>query len=54
MNHLSDKDLNWRRLKAYCITNGLETKKVPDEKFGVISSYPVEAFKAVYPELTIR
>lgn len=54
MNHLSDKDLNWRRLKAYCITNNLEIKKVPDEKFGTISSYPVEAFKAVYPELTIR
>ena len=37
------------RLKAYCITNNLEIKKVPDEKFGMISSYPVGAFKAVYP-----
>lgn len=54
MNHLSDRDINWRRLKAYCITNNLQIKKVQDEKFGTISSYPVEAFKAVYPELTIK
>ena len=54
MNHLSDRDINWRRLKAYCITNNLQIKKVQDEKFGMISSYPVEAFMAVYPELTIK
>ena len=54
MNHLSDRDISWRRLKAYCITNNLQIKKVQDEKFGTISSYPVEAFKAVYPELTIK
>ena len=53
-NHLSDRDISWRRLKAYCITNNLQIKKVQDEKFGTISSYPVEAFKAVYPELTIN
>ena len=53
-NHLSDRDINWRRLKAYCITNNLQIKKVQDEKFGMISSYPVEAFMAVYPELTIK
>ena len=53
-NHLSDRDISWRRLKAYCITNGLQIKKVQDEKFGTISSYPVEAFNAVYPELTIK
>lgn len=54
MNHLSDRDISWRRLKAYCITNNLQIKKVQDEKFGMISSYPVEAFNAVYPELTIK
>ena len=54
MNHLSDRDINWRRLKAYCITNNLQIKKVQDEKYGTISSYPVEAFMAVYPELTIK
>lgn len=53
-NHLSDRDISWRRLKAYCITNNLQIKKVQDEKFGTISSYPVEAFNAVYPELTIK
>ena len=53
-NHLSDRDISWSRLKAYCITNNLQIKKVQDEKFGTISSYPVEAFKAVYPELTIK
>lgn len=54
MNHLSDRDISWRRLKAYCITNNLQIKKVQDEKYGMISSYPVEAFMAVYPELTIK
>lgn len=54
VNHLSDRDISWRRLKAYCITNNLQIKKVQDEKFGTISSYPVEAFMAVYPELTIK
>ena len=33
MNHLSDRDISWRRLKAYCITNNLQIKKVQDEKF---------------------
>ena len=32
-NHLKDKDISWRRLKAYCETNGLELKKVQDENF---------------------
>ena len=54
MNHLRDRDISWSRLKAYCITNNLQIKKVQDEKFGTISSYPVEAFKAVYPELTVK
>lgn len=53
-NHLKDKDISWRRLKAYCITNGLEPRTVPDEKFGKLYSYPIEAFNAVYPELTIE
>ena len=53
-NHLKDKDISWRRLKAYCETNGLELKKVQDEKFGTLYSYPIEAFNAVYPELTIK
>ena len=51
LNHLKDKDINWRRLKAYCINNGLEIKEVDDEKFGTVKSYPIEAFKMIYPEL---
>ena len=50
-NHLKDKDINWRRLKAYCTNNDLEIKEVDDEKFGTVKSYPIEAFKTVYPEL---
>ena len=51
LNHLKDKDINWRRLKAYCNNNDLEIKEVDDEKFGTVKSYPIEAFKTVYPEL---
>ena len=51
LNHLKDKDINWRRLKAYCINNDLEIKEVDDEKFGTVKGYPIEAFKIVYPEL---
>ena len=53
-NHLKDKDINWRRLKAYCLTHELEIKDVPDEQFGKVKSYPIESFKAVYPELVIE
>ena len=53
-NHLKDKDINWRRLKAYCLTRELEIKDVPDEQFGRVKSYPIESFKAVYPELVIE
>ena len=53
-NHLKDKDINWRRLKAYCLTRELEIKDVPDEQFGKVKSYPIESFKAVYPELVIE
>ena len=53
-NHLKDKDINWRRLKAYCLTHELEIKDVPDEQFGKVKSYPIESFNAVYPELVIE
>lgn len=53
-NHLKDKDINWRRIKAYCLTHELEIKDVPDEQFGKVKSYPIESFKAVYPELVIE
>lgn len=53
LNHLKDKDINWRRLKAYCIENHLEIREVADEKFGSVKSYPIESFKAIYPQLMI-
>ena len=52
-NHLKDKDINHYKLIKYCKEHDLEIIKVPDERFGVVNSYPIEAFKAVYPELVI-
>lgn len=52
-NHLKDKDISHYKLIKYCKTNGLEIIKVPDERFGVVNSYPIESFKAMYPELVI-
>ena len=52
-NHLKDKDINHYKLIKYCKEHDLEIIKVPDERFGVVNSYPIEAFKAVYPELII-
>ena len=53
LNRLSDKAIDWRKLKAYCIENHLEIREVADEKFGSVKSYPIEAFKAIYPQLMI-
>ena len=53
-NHLTNqKYISWRKLKAYCTLNNLEIKETPDERYGSVKAYPVEAFKAVYPELVI-
>lgn len=52
-NHLKDKDINHYKLIKYCKEHDLEIIKVPDERFGVVNSYPIESFKAVYPELII-
>ena len=53
-NHLTNqKYISWRKLKAYCTLNNLEIKETPDERYGSVKTYPVEAFKAVYPELVI-
>lgn len=53
-NHLKDKDINHYKLIKYCKEHDLEIIKVQDERFGVVNSYPIEAFKAVYPELIIE
>ena len=50
-NHLKDKDINHHKLIKYCKEHNLEIIKVPDTNWNEVNSYPIEAFKAVYPEL---
>ena len=52
-NHLRDKDISYHKLKKYCKEHNLEIIKVPDTNWNEVNSYPIEAFKAVYPELII-
>ena len=52
-NHLKDKDINHHKLIKYCKEHNLEIIKVPDTNWNEVNSYPIEAFKAIYPELII-
>ena len=52
-NHLKDKDINHYKLIKYCKEHDLEIIKVPDTNWNEVNSYPIEAFKAIYPELII-
>lgn len=52
-NHLKDKDISHHKLIKYCKEHNLEIIKVPDTNWNEVNSYPIEAFKAVYPELII-
>ena len=52
-NHLRDKDINHYKLIKYCKEHNLEIIKVPDTNWNEVNSYPIEAFKAIYPELII-
>lgn len=52
-NHLKDKDINHYKLIKYCKERNLEIIKVPDTNWNEVNSYPIEAFKAIYPELII-
>lgn len=52
-NHLKDKDINHYKLIKYCKEHNLEIIKVPDTNWNEVNSYPIEAFKALYPELII-
>lgn len=52
-NHLKDKDINHYKLIKYCKEHDLEIVKVPDTNWNEVNSYPIEAFKAIYPELII-
>lgn len=42
------KKYDWKDLKKYCITVGLEIKKAQDANYGEVNSYPAEAWKKVY------
>lgn len=52
-NHLKDKDISHYALIKYCKDHNLEIIKVPDTNWNEVNSYPIEAFKALYPELII-
>lgn len=52
-NHLKDKDISYYKLIKYCKEHNLEIIKVPDTNWNEVNSYPIEAFKALYPELII-
>ena len=52
-NHLKDKDISHHKLIKYCKEHDLEIIKVPDTNWNEVNSYPIEAFKAIYPELII-
>ena len=52
-NHLKDKDISYPQLIKYCKEHNLEIVKVPDTNWNEVNSYPIEAFKALYPDLII-
>lgn len=52
LNGISENSLNWRLLKSYCNEHDLEVMKIQGVRFQ-INVYPIEAFKALYPELII-
>lgn len=52
LNGISENSLNWRLLKSYCNEHGLEVMKIQGIRFQ-INVYPIEAFRAIYPELRV-
>jgi hypothetical protein len=40
--------VNGLKLTYYCNRNGLVMKDIPDDRFGVVHSYPAQAWKEVY------
>lgn len=45
---MTSKVIDWRRLRDYCLSYGLEIRKVPDERYGQVNAYPAQALKAIY------
>lgn len=52
LNGISENSLNWRLLKSYCNKHDLEVMKIQGVRFQ-INVYPIEAFRAIYPELRV-
>ena len=52
LNGISENSLNWRLLKSYCNEHGLEVLKIQGVRFQ-INVYPIEACRAIYPELRV-
>jgi prophage antirepressor-like protein len=42
------KKFDWHKLRNYCTSHELETKKVFDSNYGVVNSYPALAWEDVY------
>ena len=47
-SRLKHLKVNGLKLTCYCNRNGLVMKDIPDDRFGVVHSYPAEAWKDVY------
>lgn len=52
LNGISENSLNWRLLKSYCNEHDLEVMKIQGVRFK-INVYPIESFRAIYPELRV-
>ena len=52
LNGISENSLNWRLLKSYCNKHDLEVMKIQGVRFQM-NVYPIEAFRAIYPELRV-
>jgi len=48
MERVLDDAFPWQPLKKYCVANDLEIKKVFDQNYGKVNSYPERAWKEVY------
>jgi hypothetical protein len=47
-SRLKHLKVNGLKLTYYCNRNGLVMKDIPDDRFGLVHSYPAEAWKDVY------
>lgn len=52
-NKVSEKNFNWRSLKAVSIQMGLEIKKVPCPRFETRSLYSHDVWRVTYPEVKL-